>query len=124
MRRTIATVAFALGTLGAPALVETACSGRPVTPATVEAGVSTVNDGCTFLEGITDNRTVISVCATVEEVAWLVSTFLPLLIAGDAGACQPIQGTALCLTPLQTGRAVQAITQRRIGRFLLDAGFR
>lgn len=113
-------LAFAVALFVAGCLIGDAGCKHPAVPsgATLEAGVVGVDGICTLLEGITENQTVISICATVEEVAWIVATFAPLLDpTKDAG---PIATH----TPQEMGKIIQATVVHRRARLLLDAGAR
>lgn len=112
-------LAFAVIVAGGAACI------RPTvpSPATVEAGVDGVNGVCTFLEGVTENQTVISICATVEEIAFIASILAPFLVRNlDGGTCKVVQGTSLCVTPLDLGRAIQTVLARRRALLLLEGG--
>jgi len=114
----------ALASLSALLLV-TDCSCRPAAPPTtyVEAGTAVATDLCTLLEGWTENQTVISICATIEEVLLIASTLVPLLPAeaADAGVCTLLPETTACATKKQIGRGIQIVLLKRRARLLLDA---
>lgn len=104
-------------------LVMSGCKD-PKTVADVEAGITVANDTCKFLEGVTDNQTLINVCATVEEIAWMVGIFAPLLKPAeqaDASTCKPVPSTKFCATPRDTGRMIQGLVSLRHARLMLDA---
>ena len=93
----------------------------------IEAGVAVVDSGCALLEGITQNQTVISICATVEEIASMVGFIAQFLRHGsatDAGACTMLPGTTFCATKSEMGAAIQFVLQKRAARFALDGGAR
>jgi hypothetical protein len=96
------------------------------TPTTiVEAGVQpVVTEACTWLEGVTDNTTVLSICATAEEVLLIVGILTPLLAKEGApdAACTILPNTKICATKKQLGPAILQIVERRRARLLLDAG--
>ena len=96
-------------------------------PARTPTGGADAGSGsglCTRLEGVTDNQTVIAICATVEEIAYVVSILGPILGKEAGGACTPIPTTNVCATPLQMGRGIRALLEKRRGLLLLDAGTR
>lgn len=97
------------------------CKG-PVSPNDVEAGIISVTAGCQFLKGVTDNQTVIAVCATLEEVAFIASLFTPLLDTfPDAESCTYILPERnLCLTEEQIGQGILAVVERRKARLARD----
>jgi hypothetical protein len=114
---------FALiAALALPSLAACPPSVPPEPPTVyVEAGSAAVKEGCSFLEGITSNKTVISICATVEEIAYIVSNLLPVFAratVADAGPCEALA----CLTPEQRGAAIRRVLERRRARLFLDAG--
>jgi hypothetical protein len=105
-------------------IVDLGC-GPPRSPAGGADAGSSGPGLCTRLEGVTDNQTIIAICATVEEIAYVVSVLGPILgRETDAGACTQIPSTKVCATPLQMGRGIQAVLEKRRGLLLLDAGTR
>jgi len=81
-----------------------------------EAGTAIVKDECQLMTGITQNQTILTVCATAEEVlyiATLVSGFLRHGQSVDAGTCTPLKGTAVCATPEELGKALVSVIQKR-----------
>jgi hypothetical protein len=107
-------------------ITDCVCAKPPVEPPItyVEAGAPVVKDLCTLLEGWTENQTVISICATVEEVLTIASTLVPPLSAeaADAGVCTPLPGTTACAMKRQIGRGIQMVLLQRRARLLRDAG--
>lgn len=92
-------------------------------PGLLEAGAPPVGAICTWLEGLTSNKTVIAICADAEEVLQIATQIAPLLSPQtDAGACTPLPGTSVCATREQLGPAIQRVLYRRQARLLLDAG--
>lgn len=90
----------------------------------VEAGEGIVDNTCTLLTGLTQNQTVISICATVEEVATIAAYVGSFLRHGDfvdAGACTPLAHTGVCATRSELGQAIQLVTAKRRARYLIDA---
>lgn len=109
-------------------LVFTGCSqARAPTPGEVEAGAAGAQGLCTLLEGVTQNQTVISICATVEEIA-LIAAFVATLVRhgelADAGACTPLPGTIVCATKAELGQAIPLVLAKRRALFVSDAGAR
>jgi hypothetical protein len=97
---------------------------RPDSPVDYEdAGYVIVDSACSFLQGVTTNQTIIAVCATVEEIAFIATILAPLLAKDtlDGGpVCDPVPNTDLCATPEQMGKAIQALIMRRRRLLLLD----
>jgi len=89
----------------------------------VEAGAGVANGVCSILEGVTDNQTVISVCATVEEVATIAAWILTFVRADttDAGACTSLT-TNVCATRAEIGRGIQLVLAKRRAILFVDAG--
>ncbi len=90
----------------------------------VEGGIAVLNGTCTLLEGVTDNQTLISICASAEEVAGIVQFISGLLRHGetaDAGPCTIIPGSTLCATKSELGRAITFTVQKRRAVFFKDA---
>lgn len=104
------------------ATLDSGCAHPAVpSPATLEAGANGVEGICTLLEGVTENQTVISVCATVEEIAWMVATFMPFFASSaDGGTCMALE----CASPAQKGTMIQGLLGHRRARLFLDAGTR
>ena len=110
------------------------CSPKPVTtpndadataPNYVEAGTQVASGVCTLLEGVTQNQTVISICATVEEVAAVVayiSTFLRHGEAIDAGTCTVLSGSKLCATKQEVGQGISLLIVERQMQLMRDSG--
>ena len=131
MNRQILLSSLVLGSvLLVPPAVES-CKPGDTPTVVLEAGVTPVVDQtCAWLEGVTDNTTVLSICATAEEVLVLVGIIAPLLSKStatsstptDAGACKMIPSTTLCATREQLGVGILALIERRRARLLLDAG--
>lgn len=120
--KTLSTILAALSLLILSTLVDIGCGPARSPSGGSDAGT---NGGglCTRLEGVTDNQTIISICATIEEIAYVVSILGPILSRdADGGACTPIPTTTVCATPIQMGRAIRALLEKRRGLFLLDAG--
>ncbi len=108
-----------LGTTLVCALLLQDC--RPtLSPNDVEAGIISVTAGCQFLTGLTQNQTVISICATVEEIAYIVSLFTPFFDGHPDAACVYLPGDVNCLSYEQVGTGIQAVVERRKERLLLD----
>lgn len=118
-------IVLGLGFLTSNATVSCKPVANP--PVLVEAGVGIVDNTCTLLEGFTQNQTVITICAYVEEVA-TIATFIVNFLrhgatqAADAGTCTPLPGTGVCATKSELGQAIQLIVQKRKVRLMLDAG--
>lgn len=115
--------------LGAILFVEGAADCRkPVDPTDLEAGIVVVDSACSFLQGVTTNQTIIAVCATVEEIAFIATVLAPLLakdtLDGKAPTCDPVPNTDLCATPEQMGTAIQALIMKRRALLLTDGGGR
>ena len=113
------------GVIFAGALLEgTTDCRKPVDPSDVEAGITIVDSTCRFLEGVTDDGELIAVCATVEEIAFVVSVLLPLLEAQPPSRedCKHVPLTDLCATKEQIGQAVRKLVSRRKAHLLLDGG--
>jgi hypothetical protein len=110
------------------------CSPKPVAtpndadataPNYVEAGTQIANGVCTLLEGVTQNQTVITICATVEEVAAVVafiSTFLRHGEAVDAGVCTVLPASNLCATKQEIGQGITLLVNKRQLQLLRDSG--
>jgi len=114
--------AFAtIGLLTASLLLQD-CKG-PVSPNDVEAGIISVTAGCQFLKGVTENETVIAICATVEEIAFIASLFTPLLDTfPDAESCTYLPPPQrVCLTDKQIGQGIISVVDQRRSRLWLDA---
>ncbi len=82
---------------------------------------------CQLLEGLTENRTVINVCATVEEVADIANTIIRLFPSRKLGAspdggaaCTPLPKTSVCATREELGPAIQALVAKRRAALLRD----
>ncbi len=106
-------------------VTDCACTKPAEPPITyVEAGTPVAKNVCSLLEGWTENQTIISICADVEEVLLIASTLIPLLSAeaADAGVCTMLPGTTACATKRQIGRGIQIVLLKRRARLLLDAG--
>jgi hypothetical protein len=89
----------------------------------VEAGTTAVNDACDLIEGVTQNQTVISACATAEEIAFIATTVGQFLRKGsesDAG-CTVLPKSAFCATRAEIGRGIELVLERRRARLTLDA---
>lgn len=104
-------------------IIGVGCS-KPSTPADhVDAGIAAVEATCSFLEGFTENKTVISVCATLEEIGFIADTILSLFPASrerkssaapDGGAtCALLSGTTVCATRAEVGAGIKALVQKR-----------
>jgi len=92
-------------------------------PGLLEAGAPPVGAICTWLEGLTSNQTVISICADAEEVLQIATQIAPLLSPqADGGTCTPLPGTTVCATREQLGPAIQQVLRRRQARLIIDAG--
>jgi len=118
-------LAFVLGALlfGAPLVVADCRPGLPAEPGIVtfpaDAAVQTVDGVCTLLEGITQDRTVLDVCATVEEIA-TIAAFIALHVRRDLGApdaAAPCTVVAnMCATSEELGPALQFILAKRVAK--------
>jgi len=95
----------------------------PLAPNDIEAGIISVTAGCQFLTGLTENQTVISICATIEEIAFIASLFTPLLQQdGPPDAdCTYLPQQTVCLTQRQIGDGIDKVVSRRMERLLRDA---
>ena len=96
-------------------------------PDYVEAGVQVATGACTFLQGITQNQTVISICATIEEVAQIATFIGSFLRHGeivDAGSCTVLPNSRVCATPAELGKAISFVVTKRQSLFMLDGGTR
>lgn len=98
----------------------------PTVVQVLEAGAPVVTDVCTLLEGIDDSGVLRTICATVEEVAQVVS-FILTLRSADAGppadaACTPITapGAYVCATKAEIAKGVLWLTQQRAARLTRD----
>lgn len=98
--------------------------GAPTAPV-IEAGTAVANDVCSLIEGIDDDSAVRSICATVDEVAQIIS-FVTMLRGADAGArereiaeCTPLPGTAFCATSRERAKAILFVVRTRMARFTL-----
>ena len=94
-------------------------------PVITDAGTAIVDNSCTLLEGITQNQTIISVCATIEEIATIasyVANFLHKGATADAGTCTSLGKTGVCATKAEIGQGIQLILEKRRIKLLLDAG--
>lgn len=116
-------------------LVLYACQGCKTSPPAdagiteVEAGQAVVTDACTLLTGVTQNQTVIAVCATIEEIAQVVALIATLRTA-DGGhpplsaeslTCFPVPNNKLfCATPQEIGIGVTALLDARKARLTRD----
>lgn len=94
---------------------------KPVSPSDVEGGITVVDTTCRFLQGITDDGNVLAVCATIEEIAFVVSILAPLLAASPPAKeeCEHVPTTDLCATPQQMGVAIKQLILRRRNLLLL-----
>lgn len=128
-------LAFAVGGLGSTCRGASGTdAGAPAPPSTaelIEAGIAVVNSTCTLLEGVTQNLTVVSICATLEEVATIatfVSQFLKRELPYTGAAplpCTPIPGTEVCATREELGRGIVFVLAKRRARLMMpDAGVR
>jgi len=116
-----ATVACATGIVFAFVVTVEAC--RPtsaidggVAEVPVEAAVEVVDGTCTLLEGLTKNQTVLTICATVEElatVAAFVASFLrpASVVEAEPSACTVVANT--CATRAELGPAIELILRKR-----------
>lgn len=104
---------------------------RPgATPGSViEAGAPAVLGDCSWIEGITDNATVVAICASLPElalVAEIAASLIPLASAGRqasaSSACAVVPGLKVCATREQMGRGIVAVLARRGVRLGPDAG--
>lgn len=97
---------------------------KPVDPSQIEAGIVEVDTTCRFLQGITDNGNVLSVCATLEEIAFVLSILGPLLAEHppEKDECVRIPTTNRCATPEQMGYALERLVMRRRAAIMLDGG--
>jgi hypothetical protein len=113
--------------------VEDACtpSGNPDVGKIVEAGVPAISGVCTLLEGITDNQTVITICADAQElftIGGIISSLLPKTEQVEAGIVVPCtmliinSGVSICATKQQLGQAIPVVLAKRRAKFLLDGG--
>ena len=94
---------------------------RPLSPNDFEAGIISVTAGCQFLTGLTDNQTVIAICATVEEIAFIASLFTPLLDTVPTEDCTYLPPPQrVCLTPNQLGTGILAVVEQRKARLMRD----
>lgn len=95
---------------------------KPISPSDIEGGITVVDTTCRFLQGITDDGNVLAVCATIEEIAFVVSVLTPLLAANPPvkEECEHVPTTDLCATPQQMGVAIKQLILRRRNRLLLD----
>lgn len=128
------TLLVAAGGLGSTCRSPGGADAGPPPPSTaelVEAGITVVNSTCALLEGVTQSLTVVSICATLEEVATIatfVSQFLKReLPYADAAPlpCTPLPGTEVCATREELGRGIVFVLAKRRARFLMpDAGVR
>lgn len=89
--------------------------------AVVEAGVATVTDVCSLIEGVDDNGAVRTICATVEEVLQVVSFILTLRDARDAGGtpatvCSYLPGTTFCATSAERAKGILFLVRSRQAR--------
>lgn len=113
------------------ALPETGCKTTPPVnvPDVVEAGTQVSNDICSLIEGIDDNGTIRTICATVQEIADIIA-FVTTLRQADAGltarivrnACDPLPGTTFCATSAERSKGIAFVLQRRAALLMLDAG--
>ncbi len=112
------------------ALTFTACqpANGPASDAGVwvEAAVGIADGACTVIEGVTNDGTVRTVCATVEEVG-AIANFINKLRESDAGtkayrgqAC--VQVGTVCATSYERAQGVLEVSRLRTRRLLLDGG--
>ena len=102
-------------------------SGAKTPTIDAEAGVAAIDNTCSFLEGLTDNGTVISICATVEEIASIAALVVPFLaVAPDAGprVCTVLPGRTECATKQEIGKGITQVLSKRRARLLIDSGAR
>lgn len=108
----------------ASALVILLCCARTTPPTTQDVTVA-VNSTCRFIEATTDDGTVKTVCATIEEIGAIVSLFVAR--RGDAGSpvgrCSVLPTTSFCATPAEVSEGIDVINARRAAT-LRDGGVR
>lgn len=100
-------------------------ASAPQVNSIVEAGAPAVENDCQLIENLTGSQALETVCASLPEVALLVSVVAPLILARsstDAGTCKLIPTTNLCATPTELHQGISAILKQRRARFLVDAG--
>lgn len=107
--------------------IELAAACAPAMPSEspttiIEAGGAVANDACRFLEGVTQNQTLISICASVEEIALIATAIAPFLKTDDAGPCTTLPGTNVCATKALLGQGIQIVLANRARRLVLEAG--
>ena len=92
---------------------------------TLEAGVVVVDATCKFIEAVTNDGTVKSVCATIEEITQIAKTIFGARgdagVRGAVGPCKQITSD-LCATPEELSRGIDEILVTRRARFLRDGG--
>jgi len=92
----------------------------------LDAGSRVVGTLCHFLEGITENDTVITICATAEELLTIAGIVAPLLAdqndGGLATRCIVIPETDVCATKRQIGKGIAVVLEQRRSRLRLDDG--
>lgn len=94
----------------------------PNAPINLEAGAPLVNDICSLITGINRN-----VCATVEEIAQVISFIVMLRSTSDAGAlaketCSNLPKSTFCSTMTENDQAILFLIRARSARLMLDAG--
>lgn len=90
--------------------------------AVTEAGTVVVTDVCSLIEGIDNDGTIRSVCATVEEVAQIIAFILTLRTVQDAGApgqCTTLPNSTFCATSPERAKAITFVVRERAARLML-----
>jgi hypothetical protein len=103
----------------------TSDASAPSSAAVVEAGAQVVNGACNLLTGWTSNQTVITLCATAEDIIDILGFFAQhkLLGRADAGeVCTVIPTTQVCATKRELGDAISFVLTKRSARYVRDAG--
>jgi hypothetical protein len=94
---------------------------KPLDPSDVDGGIVVVDTLCRYLQGVADGN-VIAVCATVEEIAFILSVLAPLLLEHPPtkDECIHIPTTDRCATAEQIGYGIRRLIERRRSMLLLE----
>jgi hypothetical protein len=100
----------------------TACK-TPPTP-TVQDATTVANDACTLIEATTDDGTVRTICATIEEIGVIANIVETLRADGGPpkGVCTVLPTTKTCATAAELARGIDAVNARRAASLRREGG--
>lgn len=88
------------------------------TPAEIDAGEQAATGICSFIKAVDPSGILVTICATVDEVAAMVAYVLgtrsvPRAAASGFQVCEMLPGSDLCVTNAERLAAIQFVMRER-----------